>query len=161
MSEGTAPRIIRRRGFHLVGVPLFGNPLHDDFAKAWELFGQIVNETPGLRRRQRLYGLQIYPPAYPQPFEFVYLAGVQVGAGVATPLRCLRKELPPSAYAVFDVIGGPKGIDNAYRRAYKNWLPSSDYVQAFPYDFEQYDAPAGAEKDSSRISVWVPIRRRT
>jgi predicted transcriptional regulator YdeE len=158
MSNNTEPRIVRRGPFQVVGTPLFGNPLENAFCKAWELFGQIADETAWMWRGRKLYGLQIYPPKYPEPFEFTYLAGVQVRPGTRTPLRCVRKELPPSQYAVFTVTGGPKGIDDAYRLAYKEWLPSSDYIQAFPYDFEQYDKLTDAEADPSRIRVWIPIK---
>jgi predicted transcriptional regulator YdeE len=156
----TEPRIVERNAFQIVGIPLFGNPLEYEFSKAWDLFGQIADETPWMRQQHTLFGLQVYPPRYPEPFEFTYLAGVQIAAGAETPIRCVRKELPASEYAVFEVNGGIKGIDDAYQRAYKDWLPSSEYVLAFPFDFEQYEGLANSESDPSEITVWIPIKAR-
>lgn len=160
MSDNIMVRIVNHGAFRVVGTSLFGNPLENAFCKAWDVFGQIADETSWMRRKRRLYGLQIYPPRYPKPFEFTYLAGVQATAGIRTPLRCVEKELPPSQYAVFDVKGGPKGIDEVYRRAYKEWLPSSNYVQAFPYDFEEYYRSADPEADPVRISVLIPVKKK-
>jgi predicted transcriptional regulator YdeE len=160
MSKNTEPRIVQRSAFQVVGTPLFGNPRERAFCAAWDLFGQIADETSWLRRRRKLYGLQIYPPKYPDPFEFTYLAGVEVSADTKTPLRCVRKELPLARYAVFEVRGGPKGIDDAYRYAYRGWLPTAGYEPAFPYDFEEYIKPTSPEGDPSQISVWIPIRKK-
>jgi predicted transcriptional regulator YdeE len=160
MNKDSKPRIVRRGAFQVVGLPLFGNPRESAFSAAWDIFGQIADETSWLRRKGKLYGLQIYPPRYPHPFEFIYLAGVEVPADTETPLRCVRKELPPARYAVFEVRGGPKGIDGVYRYAYRDWLPASGYMQAFPYDFEEYDRPTNPETDPLRIRIWIPIKKK-
>lgn len=153
------PRIVRREAFSVVGIALFGNPAREAFERAWGLFGQIADEVPWLREEQHLYGVQIYPPGYPQQFEFMYLAGVEAGTGADVPIRCVRKDLPSADYALFPVENGPQGIDAAYRYAYKDWLPSSGYDPAWPYDFEEYELRAGAA-DSSAITVWVPVKAR-
>jgi predicted transcriptional regulator YdeE len=152
-------KIVWRDAFQVVGTPLFGNPRANAFSKAWDLFGQIADETPWMRRKRKLFGLQIYPPKYPDPFEFTYLAGVQIAAGRRTPFRCVRKELPASRYAVFNVIGGPGGIDKTYQYACNEWLPQSHSVRAFPYDFEEYEISEDPDADPLRISIWIPIKR--
>ena len=65
-----------------------------------------------------------------------------------------------SLLPVFDVQGGPAGIDDAYRHAYRDWLPASGDLQAFPYDFEQYEKALDLEAEPSEFSVWMPIRKK-
>jgi predicted transcriptional regulator YdeE len=154
------PRIIWQETFQVAGIPLFGNPREGAFRMAWHLFGLIADETPWMRQEPRLYGVQIYPPKYPNLFEFIYLAGIRIAPGMDTPIRCVRKDLPASDYAVFEAKGGVKGIDAAYGAAYRDWLPSSKYIQAFPYDFEQYDGFSSAGADPSSVSIWIPVKAR-
>jgi predicted transcriptional regulator YdeE len=158
---GDEPRIVTLGRLTVVGVTLFGNPERTDLAQAWTLFGDVADELSWVREAKRVYGVQVYPPAFPHVFAYTYMACVELPAGVEVPLRMFRKDIPAARYAVVESPDGVEGIAEAYRYLYDEWLPESPYELAFPYDFEQYEGVGGAgDDDAEEITVWVPIIER-
>jgi len=154
------PRIVTRGPMTVVGVTLFGSPEVTDLAQAWTLFGDVAGELAWVRETKLVYGLQVYPPAFPHVFAYTYMACIELPEGVEVPLRMFRKEIPAARYAVVESEDGVEGIGEAYRWLYEEWMPESGYELAFPYDFEQYDGTEAGEDEAEAISVWVPIVER-
>lgn len=154
------PRIVTRGPMTVVGVTLFGSPEVTDLAQAWTLFGDVAGELAWVRETKLVYGLQVYPPAFPHVFAYTYMACVELPAELEVPLRMFRKDIPAARYAVVESEDGVEGIAEAYRWLYEEWLPESGYELAFPFDFEQYEGTGSGEDESEEISVWVPIVER-
>ncbi len=157
------PRIVTRGPMTVAGVTLFGSPERTDLAQAWTLFGDVAGELEWVRESKRVYGLQVYPPAFPHVFAYTYMACVELPEGVEVPVRMFRKDIPAARYAVVESPDGVEGIAEAYRWLYEDWMPESEYELALPYDFEQYDSMGsgeGEEEESEVITVWVPIVER-
>jgi predicted transcriptional regulator YdeE len=144
----------------LVGVTLFGSPEHTDLAQAWTLFGDVAGEMEWVRSSKRVYGLQVYPPAFPRVFAYTYMACVELPEGMEVPLQMFRKDVPAAKYAVVESEDGVDGISEAYRWLYDEWMPESGYGLAFPFDFEQYDGSIARDDESEEVTVWVPIVER-
>lgn len=69
--------------------------------------------------------------------------------------------IPPSSWAVFEVVGSMRPVPNAmqeiWKRIYSEWLPYSGYEHAMLPEIECY--PAGdMMADNYRSEIWIPIK---
>jgi predicted transcriptional regulator YdeE len=133
----------------LMGVVLYGDPANVQFHDAWVHFGMVADEANLSRADKSVYGLQIYPPWFPERFEITYMACMERESGVHVPIRMISKSLPRYRYIVQEVDGGVDGIDRALEYLYREYLPKSGMKRAQPFDFEKYCYGA--------IEVWIPI----
>jgi len=158
----TEPRIIKKV-FSLVGV-------EGDLKEVWPNFGPLLNELyrtvaenlhaiQGLVEPARMIGFWHMCPLPSGGHEFRYFAGVEADSA-NPPADLIPHVLPESLYAVFTerrrgTIGSPDGY------AYKQWLPSSNYVgnEEIPGDFEIYTnmTDTGPECEAE---ILIPIRMK-
>jgi AraC family transcriptional regulator len=91
--------------------------------------------------------------------RWTYLAGMQVSDLNCLPLGAVGVALPAATYAVFTSKGGLENIPITFQHAYHEWLPSSGYEMAFPFDFEYYDQRFHHDDPStSEVDLYIPIR---
>jgi predicted transcriptional regulator YdeE len=151
-------RIERLGPMDLIGVTLYGNPRVVEFSVAWEHFGKVADEAAISRVGKDLYGLQIYPPWFPERFELTYMASIARGSLAKIPARMVMKTIPPGQYAVQKVAGGVSNIDRALQYLYQEYIPRHGYRVAMPIDFEKYCNVPSHNSDPVDIEVWVPIK---
>jgi predicted transcriptional regulator YdeE len=143
----------------LMGVTVYGNPEKIKFESAWEHFGKVADEASISRIGKNLYGLQIYPPWFPEIFEFTYMACMEKNHEAETPIRMITKTIPRCKYVVQKVVGGVGNIDQALLYLYKEYLPKHGFTVAMPLDFEKYCNVVNHDLCPDDIEVWVPIVR--
>ncbi len=141
----------------LMGVALCGNPATTQFHNAWEHFGKVADESSISRIGKNLYGLQIYPPWFPEKFEITYMACIERERGMEVPIRMVTKTVPRCTYVVQKVVGGIDGIDRSLEYLYKDYFPKNGLKAAMPFDFEKYYNVRSQESTTDEIEVWVPI----
>jgi AraC family transcriptional regulator len=145
----------------LVGIAGYGSPDNMKIGDMWGRFSEVDKDIPNKINNEGTYGLMIYPPKFPNPWEFTYLAAVRVSNLNDIPIQMLGKRLPKSKYAVFSVPGGPDKIKDTYQYAYQTWLPGSEYDAAFPFDFEFYQEEKGKQQCASPLFVYIPIKPKS
>ncbi len=69
--------------------------------------------------------------------------------------------IPPSSWAVFEVIGSmrplPNPMQDIWKRIYSEWLPNSGYKHAMLPEIEYYSA-GDMLADDYRSEIWIPIK---
>jgi AraC family transcriptional regulator len=62
---------------------------------------------------------------------------------------------------VFRVTGGLSKIAEVFQYAYMQWLPSSGYEMAYPFDFELYGEDYKGDVPESELDIYIPVRPKT
>ena len=69
--------------------------------------------------------------------------------------------IPPSSWAVFEVIDSmrplPNAIQDIWKRIYSEWLPNSAYEHAMLPEIEYYSS-GDMLADDYRSEIWIPIK---
>ena len=159
-------KIIKREGIKLVG-PLYHTAM------------KTAQGIPGLWKKefmpralkikhvvnQNCYGLELYPDNFMETWQFTYMAAFEVSKLEDIPINMFGVTLPAATYAVFTVKGKlkPEKIKETFQKIYNEWLPSSEYTFAYPYDFEFYDDENKRfkpDQDDSEIDIYLPIKAK-
>ncbi|MBN2018189.1 MAG: AraC family transcriptional regulator [Candidatus Cloacimonetes bacterium] len=111
------------------------------------------------------YGLELYPDDFMETWQFTYMAAFEVSKLDDIPINMFGVTLPAATYAAFTVKGklDPEKIKETFHKIYHEWLPSSGYTFAYPYDFEFYDDENDRfkpDEDDSEIDIYLPIRKK-
>ena len=158
----TEPRIIKK-AFAIVGVEGDPRPI-------WPNFGPLLDELhqtlagklhliEGIVKPVRKVGFWHICEQPSGEREYRYFTGVEANTS-NPPAGLITHVLPESLYAVFtEQRRGTIGSPNGY--AYKQWLPSSEYVgnEDIHGDFEVYKnmIDIGPECEAE---IWIPIRAK-
>lgn len=71
--------------------------------------------------------------------------------------------IPPSAWAVFGIIGSlrddPNPMQEIFKRIYSEWLPSSGYEHAMLPEVEWY-SPGDMTAKDYRSEIWIPVKQK-
>jgi len=152
--------IVERDAMILVGVTQSSDSkiteIDGNFSHAWtrlmpdkELTGGIKSvKNPDVR-----YGLEVYPPDYPETNQFTYMAAVEVADLDEIPLQLSAKRIPASKFVAVTIEGWEDHV-KAIRYLYDGWLRDnrSEYEVAYPFDFEQYEP--------EETKFFVPIKKK-
>jgi len=99
--------------------------------------------------------------------QFTYVIGVEAAPGQVLPAGTRAVSLMAANYAVFESVGPmPDAIQNVWKQAFSEWLPSSPYQHAGTLDFEAYPSfPPGDPRgditsDKYYCEVWIPVRAK-
>lgn len=161
-GQAVEPRIVDLKEFHVVGMQTFGHPANGDFSKMWAALFGCDDEVPNLINKTVSYGVGSYTKEYFVEGKWFYLAGREVANLSKVLPQMSGKTLPENKYAVFE-YKGPISSDLAklFHYIYKEWLPSSGYVLAGPYDFEKYGEQfLGPENENSIFEIYIPIKAK-
>lgn len=98
---------------------------------------------------------------------FTYVIGVEARPGIQIPEGCTLVKIPAASWAVFSCIGAmPDAIQAGWHHIMGEWLPSSDYIQYSPVNFERYPVfPPGDERGDPNspkcyTEIWIPIQKK-
>ncbi len=71
------------------------------------------------------------------------------------------KLIPCNDYACFEYRGAiSEKLGEYFQKIYHEWLPSSGYKMAAPYDLERYDERfLGPENEDSVMEMLLPVRK--
>jgi predicted transcriptional regulator YdeE len=77
------------------------------------------------------------------------------------PTPIFAKVFPAGQYAVF-TLKGEQMTGNWGSAIYDEWLPSSEYAEAFGCTFERYDQAhfTGWGAPDSEVEIWVPVKAK-
>ena len=158
----TEPRIIKKT-FVLVGVEGDMKDVWPDFEpRLCELRRTVIEKLPaieGCAKPARMVGFW-HMCALPSGVrEYRYFAGVEADAA-HPPAGLIAHVLPESLYAVFtEQKRGTIGSPNGY--AYKQWLPSSEYVgnKEIHGDFEIFRNMANTGPECE-AEILIPVRAK-
>jgi AraC family transcriptional regulator len=160
------PKIVKKEAMKVIGMMYYGDNNNWEIPKIWEEFLPMMKAIPNVLPVHEAFGLCFYTERFKQTGLFYYLAGVPVSSLEEIPLELVGKTLPASEYAVFThkgkIVGKTNPIRDTYAYAYGTWLPSSQYVNPYAYDFEYYNERfAGNENPDSELDIYIPIKRRS
>jgi AraC family transcriptional regulator len=162
------PQIIKKDALKMIGLLYYGDNKNWEIPQIWAEFMPMMERIPNRLSTKEAYGVCFYTENFSKNGFFYYLAGVPVSSLEEIPLALVGKTFPASEYAVFThkgpLAGQTGNIKDTYAYIYGTWLPKSDYVNPYAYDFEFYDerfkAGNSPEKQGSEIDIYIPIRNR-
>ena len=78
----------------------------------------------------------------------------------ACPEHLETIEIPPSTWAIFEVIGPmPDAVQETFRLIYAEWFPGSDYERIQIPEIEWF-SDGDSKSEDFRCEVWVPVVRK-
>lgn len=161
-DQSMEPRIVDLKEFTVVGMQTFGNPAAGDFSKMWAALFNCAEKIPNVSNKKVSYGVGSYTKEHFLEDKWFYMAAREVTDLSKILPQMSGKIIPKNKYAVFKYQGSisPK-LAELFQYIYKEWLPSSDYVLAGPYDFERYgDQYLGSKNENSVFEIYVPIKNK-
>ena len=91
--------------------------------------------------------------------EFSYGIAVEK-IGDTVPMGFEVIHIPAATWAIFDVIGPmPDALQDANKRIYGEWFPSTGYEHAGTADFEVY-FPGDVNSPNYHTQIWVPVKKK-
>lgn len=171
MMEPT--RIIERPRLWLAGFSFYGDPfafsdgwsMDNEIGRLWQRFMAFFaahdEYIPGMTEEQAMFEVHIEHPETRSKGLFEVFVGVPVEDLDGLPVELVVKALPPVRYAVFTLRGETITSDWG-KDIYQEWLPQSDYREAYPYSFQYYDARfKGMDRvEESVLDIYVPVAPR-
>jgi len=162
--------IIEQDKLTLAGMVFYGDPFKDtegwseenEIGKLWGKFNAVWDRggewTEGVVDPNVGYEVHIEPEDYAETKAFYVMVGVQMEEVRRLPLELFIKVLPSTTYAVF-TLKGSEIASNWPDKIYKEWLPESDYEEAYKVTIERYGPSfQGTDDPESELEIWVPVR---
>ena len=164
-------KIVDKTSIILAGMSFYGDPF--DSSDAWSEENQIGRLWQRLmtyleRHQDSLqedmqqgasYEVHIYGPETETKGLFEVFVGLRISEVENVPFDLTIKVLPAATYAVFTLTG--KRIIEDWEKEMKVWLEQQGYREAYPYNFQYYDARfKGMDRiNESQIDVYIPIEK--
>ena len=162
-------KIIDEKLIILAGMSFYGDPFEtsdawseeNQIGRLWQrLMSYIENHQDSLSwntHQGASYEVHIFGPEIDTQGLFEVFVGLQISEVAKIPYDLTVKVLPPTAYAVFTLTG--KAIIEDWEREMMAWLGDNGYKEAYPYNFQYYDARfKGMDRiEDSQIDVYIPI----
>jgi AraC family transcriptional regulator len=129
------------------------------FGETWERFIDHQISEEFLAHPGRWFGLELYPPEFPEVRSWYYCACAEVKDFEAVyPPSMIARFIPAARYLKFTVAGTVIELAPAFRFIYDKRLPGSGIKRAGYYDLEFYDERfKGADDESSLIDILIPL----
>jgi AraC family transcriptional regulator len=171
-SQNMKPKIIEKDQIILIGFNFFGDPFtspgwteENEIGRLWNRFENYLtrygDRLKTLKNKEVGYEVWSVDEETMAKGKFDIFAGMEVEELEDVPVEVLVKILPPTKYAVFTFEGQQINSDWP-RMIYQEWLPNSEYQEAYKYNFQRYDQRfKGIDNlDESVMEVHVPIKKR-
>jgi len=166
-------KIIDRDQLIIAGMVYYGNPFHaaevspdqNEVGKLWGRFNAYYENNPqkfqDAVNPKMAWELHITTDEYEETKEYYVMVGVEVSEIAELPLPTFAKALPAGQYAVF-TLKGEEMIKDWGKAIYEEWLPASDYEEAFQCTIERYDEDrfTGWGDPDSEVEIWVPVKTK-
>lgn len=165
--------IVNREQMILVGFSFFGDPfttsgdwtLENEIGRLWNRF--INFTTQGENRIRHVvnpgvaYEVHVWNEETAEKGHFEVFVGVEVAQLEDVPVELLVKVLPATQYAVF-TLQGEQIVSDWSRPIHHEWMPASNYENAYPFMFQYYDQRfKGLDQlEGSQLDVYIPIKER-
>ena len=167
------PKIIDKDQILIVGMVYYGNPFHNidaapdqnEIGKLWGRFNTFYEKYPQAFKHEVnakvAWELHITTDEYEETKEYYVMVGVEVAEIEDIPVPTFSKVLPPGQYAAF-TLKGEEMTTNWGDVIYKEWLPSSEYEEAYQITIEKYDEDRfkGWGNPESEVEIWVPVAKK-
>ncbi len=157
------PRLVEKDKMLVVGMVYYGENKKGEIGRLWGRFTPKSTAIRNVFDRRLTYGVCFNDDHSLDP-NFCYLACLEVTDLEDIPADMVGKTLPANTYAVFthhgSLGGGSEKLAATYRHIYGTWLPGSGYELATSYDFEAYDEDFDPERESSKMDIYIPVKRR-
>ncbi len=165
------PKIITKKEITLIGSVFYGNPFHsakgwemeNEIGKTWKRFMQLYMKNLVTLKKYIVapkiaYEVHIAPKEPEDKKDFYVFIGIEVKNLNKMPLEMFGKVLPATKYALFTFKG--KKMFSGSQYIYNEWLPTSGYKEAFPFQIQLYDEESykGIDNEESKIECWIPIK---
>ena len=168
------PTIIEHPELTILGMVYYGDPFKDPGASPEEnqigrLWGRFNTYWDSHRSAFKhevnpkvAWELHITTDEYEETKEYYVMVGVEVSKIEDNPAPIFAKVLPAGQYAVF-TLKGDQMTGNWGAVIYEEWLPTSDYEEAYPCTIERYDEERfnGWGAADSQVDIWVPVKSKT
>lgn len=170
-AEPTKVEIVDRREMILIGCVFYGDPFHsakgwsaeNEIGLTWQRFNKLFEKNKDLIQKHRTdpnvtYEIHIEPDEYKVTKRFYIFVGVEIKKLDKIPLEMFVKILPQTKYAIFTFKG--KNMFSGGQYIWNEWLPKSNYVEAYPFLIQKYDEMRfkGLENDDSEIDYYVSVK---
>ncbi len=162
--------IVERDTTPIVGMVYYGDPFKseagwsqgNEIGRLWDRFNTYWDAHRDLFKHAREkygYELHIGTDEVDETKEYSVMVGVEVSEIEDPPPPTFVKLLPAGLYAQFTLTGA-EIRSNWSDEIHKNWLPASEYEQAYPYTIERYDGDRfrGPDDPTSELDILVPVR---
>ncbi len=163
-------KIIRDKTLKLVGCVYYGDPFHsskewtieNEIGVLWNRFYKLYKKYGDILQKKVVndvaYEVHIQPDDYQETGKFYVYAGIEVSEQGKMPVEMFCKALPHTKYAVFTFKGEDMFRGGEY--IWREWLPNSDYDEAYPYMVLAYDNTRymGMDNPESEVDFYVPVK---
>lgn len=158
----TEPSEIELPELKLVGTCAFADFFDGQmslFGETWERLLKHQIDDSLRAHPNRSFGLELYPPEFPQDRRWYYCACVEVkDLAMPYPPSMVARFIPAALYLKFTVAGPVAEVAQAFRHIYDIWLPASGVKLAGYYDLEFYDERfKGPEAVDSEMDILLPL----
>ena len=138
-------------GFTAIGIKYRGKNEQNEVPQLWETFVPRMGEIGGRVDMEVTYGVMDNFDRESGAFD--YIACVEVEPEVDPPEGMVRHIVPDQTYAVFQCT--LPNIHDAYRHAYREWLPTSDYERSIGPEFELYGPEFHVDQT---LYLYIPVK---
>lgn len=151
------PEIVEKPQMTLVGLVGCGADVSTlDIGGLWSRFERHVER---IEHRIEGTGYEVHIEEETSPPMHFALVGVEVERIGDIPLELFVKVIPAWTYAVFTHRLGDGSFGSAFEAAY-DWIRTSDYRPARPFDIQVYDQRFRCPDDpESVLEIMVPLER--
>lgn len=165
------PKIIEKDQIILLGFSFFGDPFtvsggwteENEIGILWKRFMTFMennrNRIKHITDSEVCYEVHLCNEGTASKGNFEIFVGLEVEKLEDVPVEMLIKILPPTKYAVF-TLKGEQITSDWGRKIYHEWIPSSEYQEAYEYLFQYYDNRFKGLKniEESVLDIYVPIK---
>lgn len=160
-------RIEEKEGFRIIGikkrVPIIFNGVNPEIAAMWQsLTVETINKLKELSNIDPM-GLISGSVNFSEG-RMEEKGELDHYIGVATTKECpdnlSQLEVPPSTWAVFEVVGPfPDTLQNVWGRIYSEWFPSSNYEQTKGPEI-LWNESRDVTSPTFKSEIWIPVIKK-
>lgn len=164
--------IVDEKSLKLMGCVYYGNPFHskeewnaeNEIGMLWERFYKLYEKYSENFEKNAVnevtYEAHIQPDDYHETGKFYVYVGLEVKKSDEMPLEMFCKIFPSTKYAVFTFKG--KEMFRGGEHIWQEWLPNSEYEEAYPYLILAYHKNRyyGLDDENSEVDYYIPLKLR-
>lgn len=155
-------RIEEKKSFRVVGVKeRYSTDIEESFEKLPKMWGKynangITEIIYKLSNEEPCGCMGICGPVSNDMFDY----WIAVSSSKECPPNMREMEIPASTWAIFEVIGPmPKAIQEANRRIYTEWFPTTGYKHTMTAELELY-LEGNTDSPDYKSEIWIPVVKK-
>jgi AraC family transcriptional regulator len=152
------PELIDFGPINLVGIPIFYElPDVKDLSHPWQMLMNNIASLPDRVIPEKYYQVQYWFPEQDGESLFFFLA-TEVSGFNETNIQFTAKILPEMKYLKFQHKGLSNKVGYTYQFIYEKWLPETEYILPYFFNFEHYGNLFKGPCDEESISeIYIPV----